>query len=362
MSRRQVIVGAATGAVTAAAAAPGLFKPGPAAAGEGSAERLTAADRDGALAAPVAEPGQDELCAVVFDDASLSRARLRFHRTNGAGGWTDVVRSTHGPDRAKVGISDPVVVPEGTRSIELHPSSTGRVRVVRSNGSLSSGARVSSARRIDFLGLSVVPRSGWGADESLMTFTPIVFSPVQTLTVHHSAMAVSGDANAAVRAIYRLHAVENGWGDIGYQLLIGPDGRIFAGRSTGSDAVPVFDPSASGAPRSSVTGAHAGGFNSGNIGICLMGDFTAAQPTPAARRSLISVLARLCRTRELDPQSTVTYVNPLSSDRRTVSAIARHRDWNATECPGDAFAPTFDRVRADVAVKLRSLSVGRAVS
>ena len=50
---------------------------------------------------------------------------------------------------------------------------------------------------------------------------------------------------------------------------------------------------------------------------------------------------------------SVHYVNPISGAKRDVDAIAGHRDWVATECPGNAFAPTLPDLRREVAALLR---------
>lgn len=47
------------------------------------------------------------------------------------------------------------------------------------------------------------------------------------------------DPAAIVRAIYRYHAVDLGFGDIGYQLLVDQHGCVYEGRYSGPDALPV---------------------------------------------------------------------------------------------------------------------------
>src|SRR5262249_24830334 len=140
------------------------------------------------------------------------------------------------------------------------------------------------------------------------------YFPVQTLTVHHTAGANSDpDPAATVRAIYFFHTITRGFGDIGYHLLIDEAGTVYEGRWSGTDRVPVFGPELGpdGRPQM-VNAAHVGGFNSGNIGVALLGDFTNQLPTSAARRSLTLVLAVLAGVENLDPLATTRYVNPIS--------------------------------------------------
>jgi hypothetical protein len=204
-------------------------------------------------------------------------------------------------------------------------------------------------------------RAAWGADESLRVGAdgietwPQAYFPVQTLTVHHTA-GVNNDPDPAstVRAIYYFHAITNGWGDVGYQLLIDQAGSVYEGRWSGTDGVPVFGAAlgADGRPQM-VNGAHAIGFNAGNVGVSLLGDFTSQLPTPAARRTLTAVLAGLATVTRLNPVGITNYVNPISGATKTLNTISGHRDWNPTECPGNLFYPQLPSLRTDVAALLR---------
>lgn len=213
-----------------------------------------------------------------------------------------------------------------------------------------------SSRRPRFPYLS---RAGWGADESLRfgpdgtESFPTAFFDVQTLTVHHTVTAnADPDPAATVRAIYYFQAVTEDFGDIGYHLLVDRFGTVYEGRYSGPDPVPVFGPRTVGPRPSMVNAAHVAGFNAGNVGVALLGDLTSTGPTPAARSSLISVLAALAAVTRLDALGTTAYVNPISGAARTVRTIAGHRDWAATECPGNTFYPTLPQLRHDVAALL----------
>lgn len=199
-------------------------------------------------------------------------------------------------------------------------------------------------------------RAASGADESLRFATdgtenwPPAYFAVQTLTVHHTA-GINADPNpaATVRAIYYYHAITQGWGDVGYHLLIDEAGSVYEGRWSGDDPVPVFGSTlgSDGRPQM-VNAAHVGGFNAGNIGISLLGNFTNQLPTPAARRALTVVLAALSAVEGLDPVGITNYVNPVSGATRTGDTISGHRDWAATECPGNLFYPQVPSLRQDV--------------
>ena len=53
------------------------------------------------------------------------------------------------------------------------------------------------------------------------------------------------------------------------------------------------------------------------------------------------MLASLAGVTDRDPLGTTSYVNPISGATKTVATIAGHRDWAATECPGNTFYPTL---------------------
>src|SRR5581483_8892654 len=72
-------------------------------------------------------------------------------------------------------------------------------------------------------------REAWGADDTLRfdkdrnEIWARMYLPVKKVAVHHTATSNAydtiDDAKAEVRAIYAYHAVELGWGDIGYNAL-----------------------------------------------------------------------------------------------------------------------------------------------
>lgn len=186
-------------------------------------------------------------------------------------------------------------------------------------------------------GVAYLSRAAWGADEKLRfkpdgtENTPTAYYPFQTLTVHHTATANDDpDPAATVRAIYQLHAITNDWGDIGYHFLIDDKGNVYEGRYSGDDGVAAHD-----ADGKLVTAFHVGGFNSGNLGIALLGNLMEQGPTDAARASLTSLVRALTRFHGVDPQAKVTYTNPINGTTKDVNEISGHRDWLSTECPGD---------------------------
>jgi hypothetical protein len=202
---------------------------------------------------------------------------------------------------------------------------------------------------------SVISRAGWGANESLRfdatghEIWPAVFQPIQKLIVHHTATQNNDpDPAATVRAIYYYHAVTQGWGDIGYNFLIDEAGRIYEGRHSRTYA-PGESPTGEDLTGKGVTGAHALGFNSGTVGIALIGTLTNQDASPAARDALTRLLAWIAAGHGIDPHGSALFTNPVSGTQATFPNIAGHRDVNATECPGGVFYASLPALRNGVA-------------
>ena len=219
-------------------------------------------------------------------------------------------------------------------------------------------------------------RADWGADETLRhdaagkEVWPPEYHDVQATTVHHTATTNDDpDPAATVRAIYRYHAVDNGWGDIGYQYLIDEAGVVYEGRWSGATS-PSCGAGGTGdefahdeVTGKLVTAAHTGGWNSGNAGVALLGEFTTnrrfgAEPKAAAVSALEGVLADLAERHGLNPQVPTTYVNPVSGEIKEVQTIAGHRDYLSTECPGQRLYERLPEIRSNVAALLEGSSGG----
>ncbi|MGW0824064.1 peptidoglycan recognition protein family protein [Streptomyces sp. NPDC002845] len=200
-------------------------------------------------------------------------------------------------------------------------------------------------------GVRYFSRPAWGADESKRFLengdvnSPEQYFPLQCITVHHTATPNDDpDPAATVRAIYDFHAITNDWGDIGYHFLIDESGNVYEGRYSDDDGMPAFDKDGN-----VVTGFHTGGFNSGNLGIALLGTLTEQGPTDAAKASLTRLIRVITRVKGLDPQAKTTFVNPVNGVERDVETISGHRDWMATECPGQTMYDLLAEVRVAAA-------------
>lgn len=202
---------------------------------------------------------------------------------------------------------------------------------------------------------NVVTRAEWGADESIRRRTGECrpsFYRVQQLFVHHTVGANNDPhPKATMRAIYHYHTISQGWCDLGYNFVISPDGRIFEGRYSRS-----FDPweihDSENRSGEAVQGAHVSGYNSGSVGVSLMGNYSTTTMTAAMRKTLVNFLAWEADRHNLAPRGRHTYRNPVTglTDRR-LHVIAGHREAGQTECPGNSVFRNLDDIR--LAVKRR---------
>ncbi|MDD5041055.1 MAG: N-acetylmuramoyl-L-alanine amidase [Candidatus Peribacteraceae bacterium] len=230
----------------------------------------------------------------------------------------------------------------------------------------------------------IVPRSEWGADESLLLTTaeeskpaenqvpadegngiaermkqcreaqklypqefraartvtenaqgtlrwPQSYSPgIRLIVVHHTAQTLRNDPRSPLermRALYLYHAKTLGWGDIGYHYIIDEDGTIYEGRAGGDNVI----------------GGHAYCANVGTLGIALMGNFEIEEPSQIQILALQWLLKNLTDHYGLDARNTMKFHG------ESKEVIVGHRDVVSTACPGYFLAGVLDQIRRHVA-------------
>ena len=186
----------------------------------------------------------------------------------------------------------------------------------------------------------IVPRSAWGADESIRKGAPLYAPAIRFASVHHTAGTNNyspAQAAAIMRGIEVYHVKSNGWNDIGYNFLVDRYGTVYEGRYGGIDR--------------NVIGAYARGFNTGSIGVAVMGTFSTAAIPAAAEASLEKLLAWRLDLAHVDPVSTLTFVSGGSERYRAgvpvvLRAVSGHRDTGLTTCPGNLLYAKLDTIAA----------------
>ncbi len=220
----------------------------------------------------------------------------------------------------------------------------GRVTALRSYFLWSPVERI-PARRLSVAGSpAIIPRSAWGADESIRRDKVPVYAPALRFAVIHHTVNTNdytpAESAAIVRGDYVYHVKGNGWNDIGYNFLVDKYGQVFEGRYGGIDKA--------------VVGAHALGFNIASVGVAMIGNYSGAGISPAARDSLVKLLAWRLDVAHIDPLS---FLNVLSGGNQkfpagipvNLRAISGHRDVYFTECPGTALYNEIPSIAQSVA-------------
>jgi flagellar hook assembly protein FlgD len=190
---------------------------------------------------------------------------------------------------------------------------------------------------------AIVTRSGWDANEEIVRGQPVYAAVLKLAVVHHTANAndyTRAQAAAIVRGIEDYHVEGNGWNDIGYNFLVDRFGDVYEGRAGGMTR--------------NVVGAHAGGFNTGTVGVALIGNFQNATPLKAMHDALVKLLAWRLDLAHIDPLSTVAYTSggnakfPVGTVV-TLRAVSGHRDTGPTDCPGNAAYAILPAIAKSVA-------------
>jgi N-acetylmuramoyl-L-alanine amidase len=191
----------------------------------------------------------------------------------------------------------------------------------------------------------IIARRAWAQGVARPRVVP-GYGAVRMAFVHHTQNPngyARGEVPAMLRAIYAFHRYVNGWNDIGYNFVIDSFGRIFEARAGGID-----EP---------VVGAQAGGYNLASTGVAVLGSFTSAPISPAARSALQRLLAWKLALHGVPAEGRVTVrVNPAGARYSRFPAnasvplprIAGHRDGDSTDCPGNTLYGELPGIRQGV--------------
>ncbi|CAM5122401.1 peptidoglycan recognition protein 1-like [Natator depressus] len=150
---------------------------------------------------------------------------------------------------------------------------------------------------------TIVSRSQWGG-RTPRNRVPLR-TPVQYVVLHHTAgnrCFTPASCSQQVKGIQNYHMDKRGWDNIGYNFLIGEDGRVYEGRGW------------------STRGAHAKNWNQKSLGFSFLGNFSRRVPSAAAlnaaRRLIQCAVSRGFLSRSY--------------------TLKGHRNVNPTSCPGDS--------------------------
>jgi len=181
--------------------------------------------------------------------------------------------------------------------------------------------------------LKIISRQEWGANENYRLdatgqdlWLEEYYTPKKFVIHHTAGESANVDPKATIRAIQYYHAVQRGWGDIGYNYLIDSQGNIYEGRAGGDGVV----------------GGHAYLRNRNTIGIAILGCYdtglndknkptcnTPNQLTKATQIALNKLIAKKSQEFNIDPNGTSEFHGQILPN------ILGHRDVGNTTCPGN---------------------------
>ncbi|MGK2956855.1 MAG: peptidoglycan recognition protein family protein [Acidimicrobiales bacterium] len=278
-------------------------------------------------------------------------AQMRTHGAQGWSAWLDIEldagdapdsNSTEGrgsPLSSKptwVGIAD---------GYEFHfplSATQAQIYLVRDSGE----QRVQASANPNQPGIH--PRSVWGARDPKVALTNA--PKIQMGFVHHTVNAngyAAADVPAMLRSIQAYHMDSNGWDDIGYNFLVDRFGTAWEGRA--------------GSLNGPVIGAHTGGFNTGSVGVAIIGDFQTVGPSQESVVTASRVLGWKLGISGVDPNGTATMTsngNDKFPEGEVVTflAVAGHRDGKSTSCPGQRLYDQLPGIRNAAALTAAAIT------
>jgi len=217
---------------------------------------------------------------------------------------------------------------------------TGSVRRLRAYF-VSSPVDLVPMRSLSIVGSPpIMPRAGWGANEKIRRAPPRYAPAVRMAIIHHTAGSNSyspAESAAIVRGIELYHVQANGWNDIGYNVLVDRYGQVFEGRYGGLTR--------------NVIGAHSVGFNTGSVGIAVLGNYSSAVLPRATEDALVRLVAWRLDVAHVEPASSLTWVSYGNARFHIgapvfLRAVSGHRDTGFTECPGKGIYAKLGEIAA----------------
>ncbi|WP_149205398.1 DUF4214 domain-containing protein [Actinotalea subterranea] len=238
-----------------------------------------------------------------------------------------------GPEDMKLALVDVPEVPAGA-SAALADSTSGGGGATATGVAYAAGVNLTSQPRI-------ITRGEWGARPQVCQ--PDVAGQLVGAVVHHTAgsnnYATVEQAMQQIRGDQAYHIDGRKWCDIGYNFIVDKWGNIYEGRA-GSMTQPVI-------------GVHAGGFNTGTVGVSMLGNYSDVPVPAATQESVARLLAWRLAAYSLNPSGSFTFYTLGGENSRypagsyvNLPTIFAHRDVGTTACPGNAGYSTLNWVRS----------------
>lgn len=177
---------------------------------------------------------------------------------------------------------------------------------------------------------NIVTRNEWGARPPNANETSLSAIPPHYVVIHHSATKscnTTESCKSLVQSIQNYHMDKNNWNDIGYNFLVGGDGKIYEGRGY------------------TTKGAHCIPFNRRSLGICILGTFTGElfQKLFENNELLEAFLDHLPSDTQLQAVKHFLSCSEENGDLADDYHLLGHRQATATVCPGNAFYAELEK-------------------
>ncbi len=283
------------------------------------------------------EPSADEfaMIGVSFDEPPTAPVLVRVREADGSWSeWNELEYSAdNGPD-AGTGEQTPEVTTE-----PLWVGDAGGYQLSVADGD-ETGAEVALVRAKETRVVAestpiaeaagspapfpIQPRSAW----NVRTTTTSTTSALKMAVVHHTASANAYSASQVpgiLRSMQAYHMDTNGWSDIAYNFLVDRFGTIWEGRGGGMG--------------NAVIGAHAMGFNTGSVGVSVIGNFVGATAPSAALEAVARVVGWRLEAYGVNPLAASNFTSGGSTSIPAGQVVYRsnvvgHQEVGATACPG----------------------------
>lgn len=286
--------------------------------------------------------------------------QLRYYQN---GTWSDWVSLDADSDEVE-GTSDPYYIGNATKAEavliphEDFDAFEGSFTIVDSGYSQAAGRPkrfMRAAAKQSGSSPRIHTREEWfAAGNPRMEWEPERTADWQGGIVHHTVTGNNysqAEVPAIINSMYIYHNVHNGWGDIGYNLLVDRFGGIWEGRDEGVDNTVV--------QASEVIGAHTGSFNAATFGVSLIGSYN-GDTTPTDAQIDAAAAAIAWEFNGLGIASAYGTFEYHGTQQR-ISGHGDSSHWddrrNRTACPGRQVNSRMDEIRAKVEQKLIDMRV-----
>ncbi|WP_454860083.1 N-acetylmuramoyl-L-alanine amidase [Promicromonospora soli] len=329
---------------------------------------LDTADTEGRLAGEIAVPDGFQTVGLSWPveiDSVVPELQVRTRAVDGTWStWSHLEKSTDDVDAGSaVMTSTPVYVGEADavqlatvdetaqfpQGMELSLVSSAQVTTAAATTSGTVASTTSTG------GPTIITREEWGAaPRCLEPGTGPTWFPAEgglkAAAVHHTVnpndYSTVAEAMQAIRNDQAYHQQTHGWCDIGYNFLVDKWGNIYEG-ADGSIEEPII-------------GAHTGGFNTGTVGVAMLGTYTTqagVAPTTSQQDGVAKIIGHRLSQYGVNPDESVVLTAAAhtdggryyAGDQVTLPRVFGHRDTHQTECPGALAYPLLSGIQDNAA-------------